>query len=275
MIRRSLLILSALLAGCAHGTPVQTPATAVTPVGDRSASPALIDSLWARLDSARSRGKWAEVIKLADRLSLELPPADARVTRTHLYRGDAYYGQHDFLQAAREFRRVSDENPLDPLAPTGLLRVGDSYARLWRRPELDATYGQTALATYQELLSRYADTDAAKQAQARIADLNDRFAIKAYKSAQYYMRLKAYDSAIIYLKDLVVSYPRAAIVPSALVKLIAAYRALNYQEDVQETCEYLRKYHATDAEAIKTCSGVAAPTTAPPAAAVPTPAPGT
>jgi outer membrane protein assembly factor BamD (BamD/ComL family) len=153
--------------------------------------------------------------------------------------------------------------------------VGDSYARLWRRAELDATYGQTALATYQELLSRYADSDAAKQAQARIAELNDKFAVKAYKSAQYYMRLKAYDSAIIYLKDLVVSYPRAAIVPAALVKLIAAYRALNYQEDVQETCEYLRKYHATDAEAIRTCAVVAAPTAAPPAAAVPAPAPGT
>jgi len=275
MIRRGLVILSALLAGCAHGTPAPTPVTAVTPVGDRSASPALIDSLWARLDSAHTRGKWADVIKLADRISLELPPTDARLTRAQLYRGDAYYGQHDFLQAAREFRRVSDENPLDPLAPTGLLRVGDSYARLWRRAELDATYGQTALATYQELLSRYADSDAAKQAQARIAELNDKFAVKAYKSAQYYMRLKAYDSAIIYLKDLVVSYPRAAIVPAALVKLIAAYRALNYQEDVQETCEYLRKYHATDAEAIRTCAGVAAPTAAPPAAAVPAPAPGT
>ena len=274
MIRRGFVILSVLLAGCAHGTPpAPAPASAVTPVGDRSATPALLDSLWAQLDSAHARGKWDDVIKLADRLSLELQPGDARVTRTHMYRGDAYYGKHDYLQAAREFRRVSDENPLDPLAPAGLLRVGDSYARLWRRAELDATYGQTALATYQELLSRYADSDAARQAQARIAELNDKFAVKEFKSAQYYMRLKAYDSAIIYLKDLVVSYPRAAIVPSALVKLIQAYRALNYQEDVQETCEYLRKYHATDAEALRTCAGVAAPAAAP--AAVQPAAPGT
>jgi outer membrane protein assembly factor BamD len=275
MIRRSLVLVAILLAGCAHGNSSVPPAPAVTPVGDRSASPALLDSLWARLDSAHARGKWDDVIKLADRLSLELAPGDARVTRTHMYRGDAYYGKHDYLQAAREFRRVSDENPLDPLAPTGLLRVGDSYARLWRRAELDATYGQTALATYQELLSRYADSDAAKQAQARITELNDKFAVKEYKSAQYYMRLKAYDSAIIYLKDLVVSYPRAAIVPSALVKLIQAYRGLNYQEDVQETCDYLRKYHSTDAEALKTCAGVAAPAAAPPVVAPPAAQPAT
>ena len=51
------------------------------------------------------------------KIDLEVPPGDARVTRAHLYRGDAYFGKHDYLQAAREFRRVSDENPLDALAP--------------------------------------------------------------------------------------------------------------------------------------------------------------
>ena len=273
MTRRSLLVLlPCLIAACAHGgaTAVRggAPAGGVTPIATaQGATPGLLDSLWARLDSAHAHGKWDDVVTLADRFSLEVPPGDPRVTRAHLYRGDGYFGKHDYLQAAREFRRVSDENPLDPLAPEGLLRVGDAYAKLWRRPELDATYGQTALATYQELLTRYAASDAAKQGQARITELNDKFAVKAFKSAQYYMRLKAYDSAIIYLKDLVVSYPRAAIVPSALVRLIDAYRALNYQEDVQETCDYLRKYHATDADALKTCAGVAAPA----APAAPTP----
>jgi outer membrane protein assembly factor BamD len=283
MMRRSLVILLSFFAvACARGAPVSPPATGVTPVASaRGATPGLLDSLWARLDSAHAHGKWDDVVTLADRFSLEVPPGDARVTRAHLYRGDAYFGKHDYLQAAREFRRVSDENPLDPLAPEGLLRVGESYARLWRRAELDATYGQTALATYQELLTRYADSDAARQAQTRITDLNNKFALKSFKSAQYYMRLKAYDSAIIYLKDLVVSYPRAAIVPSALVRLIDAYRALNYQEDVQETCDYLRKYHATSADALKTCAGVAAPsgpaTPAPvaPSPVAPAPTPGT
>ena len=81
------------------------------------------------------------------------------------------------------------------------------YADLWRRPELDPSYGQTALATYQELLNRYPGHTAAKRAQERIDDLQERFAFKEYKAALYYMRLKAYDSAILYLKDLVATYP--------------------------------------------------------------------
>jgi outer membrane protein assembly factor BamD (BamD/ComL family) len=59
----------------------------------------------------------------------------------------------------------------------------------------------------------------------------------------FYFRLKAYDSAILYLKDVVATYPKAAIVPEALVKLVQAYKALGYREDVQETCGYIHRFH--------------------------------
>ena len=110
-------------------------------------------------------------------------------------------------------------------------------------PELDPSYGQTALATYQELLNRYANTSAAARAQKRIDDLQERFAYKEYRAALYYLKLKAYDSAVLYLKDVVATYPRASIAPDALLKLVEAYRRLGYQEDVKETCGYLRRFH--------------------------------
>jgi outer membrane protein assembly factor BamD len=157
--------------------------------------------------------------------------------------GEALFAQGRQLEAAREFRKASDETPNDPLAPEALLRLGDVYADLWRRPELDPTYGQTALSTYQELLNRYPGSGAAKRAELRIAELNERFAYKSYKAAVFYFRLKAYDSAILYLKDLVATYPRAAVVPDALIKLVQAYKALGYREDVQETCGYIQRFH--------------------------------
>ncbi len=87
------------------------------------------------------------------------------------------------LAAGSSKRRASSgkrrtRRRIDPIAPEALLRVGDVYADLWRRPELDPTYGQTALATYQELLNRYPAAAAAKRAQLRIAELNERFAYK-------------------------------------------------------------------------------------------------
>jgi len=203
----------------------------------------MLNSLWQRTEAAVRHGKWADAAKLVDRLLLEFPPGDSRIARAHFYLADAYYAQGRHLEAAREFRKASDETPNDPIAPEALLRLGDVYSDLWRRPELDPTYGQTALATYQELLNRYPNAAAAKRAQVRIDELNERFAYKTYKSAMFYFRLKAYDSAILYLKDLVATYPRAAVVPEALVKLVQAYKTLGYREDVQETCGYIRRFH--------------------------------
>lgn len=198
-------------------------------------------------------GKWSDAAKLLDRLLLEFPPGDSRIARAHYYLGEAYYAQGRHLEAAREFRKASDETPNDPIAPDALLRLGDVYADLWRRPELDPTYGQTALATYQELLNRYPNAAAGKRAQLRINDLNERFAYKTYRSALFYFRLKAYDSAILYLKDLVANYPKATVVPDALVKLVQAYKTLGYREDVQETCGYIRRFHPRTPGAKEVC----------------------
>lgn len=243
MMPRLVVGLLVLVMACGGGrkNPAASP-TPVSPAGE-SVSAATLDSLWRRTESAVRHGQWGDAIKLLDRLLLEFPPGDSRIARAHYYLGEASYAQGRHLEAAREFRKASDETPNDPIAPEALLRLGDVYSDLWRRPELDPTYGQTALATYQELLNRYPDSSAAKRAQLRIAELNERFAYKAYKAAMYYFRLKAFDSAILYLKDLVATYPKAAVVPDALVKLVQAYKTLGYREDVQETCGYIRRFH--------------------------------
>ena len=67
------------------------------------------------------------------------------------------------------------------------------------------------------------------------------------------MRLKAYDSAILYLKDLVATYPRSSVAPDALLHLVQAYRTLGYKEDVQETCGYIRRFHADAPGVARAC----------------------
>ena len=252
---RKLLVLAALgfLAACGGGRGNGNSSVAPAPVSAGGASVATLDSMWRHAEQTFRHGKWDDAEKLLNRLILELPPGDSRIARAHFYLGETMFAQGRQLEAAREFRRTSDETPNDPLAPTALLRLGDVYADLWRRPELDPTYGQTALSTYQELLNRYPGSDAAKRAQLRIADLNERFAFKEYKAALFYDRLKAYDSAILYLKDLVATYPKAGIVPEALIKLVQAYKALGYREDVQETCGYIRRFHPQALKSSEVC----------------------
>jgi outer membrane assembly lipoprotein YfiO len=255
MTYRWCFCLVALVAACGGGRPAANPTVSPSP-GSRpneTASPAMIDSLWSKAEGAVRHGKWGDAEKLIERVLLELPPGDPRIPQAHYWLGEAYFARGRQLEAAREFRKASDETPNHPVAPEALLRVGDVYADLWRRPELDPTYGQTALATYQELLNRYPASSAAKRAQLRIAELNERFAYKTYRAAIFYYRLKAYDSAILYLKDLIANYPKSAVAPEALVKLVQAYRTLGYREDVQETCDYIRRFHPKAPGAREVC----------------------
>ena len=65
------------------------------------------------------------------------------------------------------------------------MRAADSNLRLWRRPELDPSYGETALALYQELAGRYPDSDAAGRARPHVRRLENQFAEKAYKTGVF------------------------------------------------------------------------------------------
>jgi outer membrane protein assembly factor BamD len=239
--RLTIAVAIAALVGCGGGGSREA---GTNPAPEfEGASPQQLDSLYRMAQGHVRRANWDDAIKQLERLLLEFSPGDSRIAQARFWLGEAKFATGAHLEAAREFRRVSDDTPNDRLAPDALLRVGDVYSDLWRRPELDPTYGQTALSTYQELLNRYPNSPAAARAQARIADLQERFAYKEYRAALYYFKLKAYDSAILYLKDVVATYPRSSIAPDALLKLVEAYRRLGYQEDVQETCGYLRRFH--------------------------------
>src|SRR4051794_17021769 len=163
MMRRSVVLLPLLasLAACggrARGVDAIQPAPVVGQAEAASANE--LDSTWARAEHAYRRGKWTEAGTQFERFLLEAGPGDPRATRGRFYVAETKLANGERLEAARDFRRVSDETPNDSLAPDALLRVGDAYAEMWRRPELDPSYGQTALATYQELLSRYPNTAA-------------------------------------------------------------------------------------------------------------------
>lgn len=237
------LALGASLAGCGPGLhPTGKPAPESTLRVDATAQQ--IDQQWAKAERSFRSGQWTDAQTELERLALEFPSGDPRIARARFYLGEAYLATKSHLQAVREFRRLSDELPSDPLAPDALLRAGDAFADLWRRPELDPSYAKTAIGTYQEVQNRYPGTHASTMAGIRIQALNDRLALKQYRTALYYMRYHAYDSAILYLKDLATSYPRSPIVPQALLDLIGVYSRLGYAEDVHETCTYLKRLHA-------------------------------
>ena len=176
-------------------------------------------------------------------ITQELTSRDPLQPEARFYLAECMFKQKHYLEATRAYRRLADEFSQHPLAPRALLRAGDAFSRLWKRPELDGTYGLSALNAYQELLARYPGGEAATDARERIARLNEWFAKKEFRTGEFYRRLKAYDSAIQSYRNVVTNWPETSYAPLSLLKLVEAYDKIGYEEDRRDMCSQLRRFY--------------------------------
>lgn len=201
------------------------------------------DALYEASVRASERGDCGDAIRGLERVVVQLPPRDPRLAEARYLLGVCQLDDGQRLEAARQFRRVATDFPEHQRAPWALLREGDAYAGLWKRPELDPTYGRSALSTYRELLGVYPGTVPADSARTRIQGLENKLALKEYKNGEFYLRHRAYDSAIIYFRSVVASWPESRWAAPALLKLAEIYREIGYREEAQETCQHLRRFY--------------------------------
>lgn len=211
------------------------------------------------------RGKWDNAVAAFERLTTDLSARDSLLPRAYYYLARAHDKRSEHLLAAQSFNRLAETFPDDTLADDALFGAARSYQRLWRKPALDPQYGQEAITTYRALLAAHPTSPLAAGATQRIATLEQWLATKDYDSGMHYFRRKAYDSAIIYFKDVVQAYPNTPRARDAYLKLHQSYRRIRYAEDARETCDTLRQRYPADRDVRRACgtapvSSAAAPT---------------
>jgi outer membrane protein assembly factor BamD len=231
--------------------------------GFQAASYTSDETLFAAALAQFQAEKWDNAVTGFERLTLQLPARDTLLPQAHYYLGQAYRRRGDELLAAQSFVRLVESFPGDTLADDALYDAALSYQRLWRKPELDTQYGDAALETYRTLLNAYPNSPRRADAERGIGELLEKMGTKDLRTGEYYMRLRAYDSAIIYFLDVRERYPETDAARRAGLRLVEAYRRLNYREEAEETCARLRERHPADAGVRETCG---APPAAPAAA---------
>src|SRR5262249_19983652 len=152
------------------------------------------------------RHKWDNAVTGFEKLTTDLPPRDSLLPRSYWYLASAHVHLSEYLLAAQAFSHIVESFPDDTLADDAALESSRAYARLWRRPQLDPTYGETAIASYNTMIGLYPQSPLIPTAQREIADLENRLAIKTFEAGDYYYRRKAYDSGIIYFKVVLTNY---------------------------------------------------------------------
>jgi outer membrane protein assembly factor BamD len=202
---------------------------------------------------------WENAVTAFEKLTTDLPARDTLLPRSHWYLARAHQERHEWVLAGTSFQRLVESFPDDTLADDAALESARSYRKLWRKPTLDPTYGESAEAAYNTLLGLFPNSPLIPEAKKELADLEEMFARKSYLSGMYYLRRKAHDSAIIYFKDVVEKYPETPAAREAQLRLVDAYKAIHYREDAQDQCALLRRTFPDDAEVRETCAGIAVP----------------
>jgi len=200
-------------------------------------------------------GKFDNAIAGFEKLTMDLSARDTLLPLSHWYLAWSHEKKNEHVLAATSFSRLAESFPDDSLADDALLEAGNSYRRIWRSVELDPQYGTLSQVQYRTLLSVYPESPLRARADSALLALDEMYAEKDYRNGVFYMRLRAYDSAIIYFKDVVKLYPNTDRARMALLRLVEVYRrpAMNYKEEAAETCATLRAAYPMDAEVKLLC----------------------
>lgn len=211
------------------------------------------DSLFQAAMREYNARKWANSVAAFEKLTLDLPARDTLLPLAHYYLAKSHVGRREYLLAAQSFNRLAESFATDTLADDAKFEAARSYQRLWRAPQLDPQYGELAMATYQELLALYPDSDRKDDAARQVKILNEMFATKDYDTGLHYFRRKAYDSAIIYFKDVVRLYPESQKARDAYLRLAESYQIIRYREDKNEVCTTLHERYPRDRDVVDVC----------------------
>ncbi len=209
-----------------------------------------------------NKKKYDNAVTGFERLTLDLSARDTLLPLAHWWLAHSHEMKLEHLLAAASYARLAESFPDDSLAPMALLLAGQSYAALWRRPDLDATYGDLAQIQFRQLAAIYPDLPIRKQADSASLSIDERKAAKDYGTGMQYTRRGAYESSLIYFKDVVKNYPNTKVARDALMEMVIVYRRpqLKYIPEAAETCVTLRAAYAGDPAVAALCpTGPAAP----------------
>ena len=242
MFKPRSFLLALLLAAPLACTPPFNPK--IYPTADKLYEVALAEYKAHRYDNAA---------KAFEKLTLDLSARDPRLPLAYYYLAQSQAKNGEYLLAAGTYNRLIDAFPQDTLVDDAFYLSGLAYEHEWRRPQLDATYGKNAQTAFESLVGSFPDSRYAPLAKRELDKLDEWFAEKDYDTGYLYLKRKAFDSAIIYFKDVIRLHPNAPKTREAYLRLLEAYRAIRYTEDARELCDAMRKAYPNGREVLKEC----------------------
>src|SRR5690606_16312391 len=190
------------------------------------------DQLFERGMAAYEARKWSEAIRAFERITMEYP-THPRIQEARFRLADSYFGRKEYVTAASEFVRLATDYPSGSWADDARVKACEAYYELSPKPALDQQDTPAAIHHCRSLGNHPPSSEFAPLAEAKVAELRNKLAVKVLESAEFYYQRKAYDPAILYFEDVLREYPDTPVVPRALLRLVEIYVELGYEEEAE------------------------------------------
>jgi outer membrane protein assembly factor BamD len=154
-------------------------------------------------------------------------PASEYADDAQFYLGETYFRQEDYKLAAFNFNRLRSSFPSSPFYKQALFKAAESYyysAPPFNRDQRDT---KVAIDQFKIFADFYPSDSLASVARERVKELRGRMALRDFTTAEQYMKLDEYKSALIYYDRVMELYPDTEYAAQALVGRIRALAELD------------------------------------------------
>jgi outer membrane protein assembly factor BamD len=134
-------------------------------------------------------------------------PASDYADDAQFYLAESYFRDGDYKLAAFNYNRLRTSFPNSQFYKQAFFQSGESYYRSSLSYDRDQRETRYAIDVFKSFASIYSVDSLAKVAQERVGTLQDKLAQKDFMTAELYMKMENYKSAILYYDRVIETYP--------------------------------------------------------------------
>ncbi len=197
-----------------------------------------VDTLYTKGTDAMNTGDYKEAAKQFSEVDRQHPYSQW-ATRAEIMEAYAHYQNLDYDDAIKSLDQFIELHPGNSdIAYAFYLRALCNYERI-SDVRRDQTAAHEALKSLNEVITRFPETEYAKDAVLKITLINDHLAGAEMEIGRYYVKQHLYIAAIGRFRTVVDKYQTTSHVPEALERLVECYSALGIMDEAKKNAAVL------------------------------------
>jgi outer membrane protein assembly factor BamD len=170
-------------------------------------------------------------------------PGAAFIDSAQYLLGTSYFNQKDYPSAVVEFNRILSSFPTSQLSDDAAFMVAFCDFKMSPKAELDQKHTLKAIEELQSFLDDYPTSNRTEEAFDLLKECRSKLAKKAYNSGRLYLKMKKYEAALIYLKDVINGYHDTEWAAPAQFQIAEVYFKQNkYDQAKTEYQKFLENF---------------------------------